>query len=73
MKYIMARNGRSLTLSESSNSAESEPKRFWLFFLCGGCAEINKKKYKKIGKNNRGLGKIRHFVGVEKIKKRESI
>lgn len=38
-------------------------------FFCGGGAEINKKKHKKIGKNNRGWGKIRHFVGVKKIKK----
>lgn len=28
------------------------------------------KKHKKIGKNNRGLGKIQHFVGVKKNKKR---
>lgn len=35
-------------------------------FFCGGGVEINKKKHKKIGKNNRGLGKIRHFVGVKK-------
>ena len=43
-----------------------------LFFYDGG-ADTNKKSIKKIGKNNRGWGKIRHFVGVEKIKKRESI
>lgn len=43
-------------------------------FLCGDGAEINKKKHKKNGKNNRGWGKIRHFVGVGKNKEeRENI
>ena len=42
-------------------------------FLCEDGAEINKKKHKKIGKNNRGWGKIRHFVCVEKIKRRGQI
>mgnify|MGYP007066999788 CR=1 FL=1 len=63
----MVKRGHSLTLSASSNSAESEPKRFWLFFLWlryGG----KQKKHKKIGKNNRGWGKFRHFVGVGKNK-----
>ena len=27
-------------------------------FFCGGGVEINKKKHKKIGKNNRGWGKV---------------
>lgn len=53
----MAKSGHFLTLSASSNSAESEPKRFWLFFYGGG-ADTNKKKHKKIGKNNRGWRKF---------------
>lgn len=39
-------------------------------FFCGCGADTNKKKHKKIGKNNRGLGKIRHFVCMKKNKKR---
>lgn len=35
-------------------------------FLCEDGAEINKKSIKKIGKNNRGCEKFRHFVGVKK-------
>lgn len=42
-----------------------------LFFAAA--VRIQTKKHKKIGKNNRDWGKIRHFVGVEKIKKRENI
>lgn len=65
MKYIMARSGRSLTSSVSSNGAESKPETVLaLFYGCG--TEINKKSIKKIGKNNRGRGKFRYFVGVGK-------
>ena len=43
----MAKNGRSLTLSASSNSAESKPEMVLALFLCEDGAEINKKKHKK--------------------------
>lgn len=42
-------------------------------FLLWKCGDKQKKHKKKIGKNNRGWGKFRHFVCVKKIEKRESI
>lgn len=65
MKHIMARSGRSLTSFVSSKISESKPKWFWLFFLRRRCG-YKQKKHKKNGKNNRGLGKIRHLVCVKK-------
>ena len=53
----MAKNGRSLTLSASSNSAESKPEMVLALFLWLW-HEINKK-------NNRGLEKVRHIIFVK--------
>lgn len=72
MKHIMARSGRSLTSFVSSKISESEPKWFWLFFLCGGGAEINKKKHKQIGKII-AVGENSAFCMCKKIKKRKNI
>lgn len=63
----MVKRGHSLTLSASSKIPESKPKRFWLFFLWLR-REDKQKKHKKIGKNNRGWRKFRHFVDVGKNK-----
>lgn len=47
---------------------------FGSFFVWGRCGDKQKKhKQKTNWKNNRGWGKIRHFVGVEKIKRRGQI
>lgn len=39
-------------------------------FFCGCGMRCRQKNIKKIEKNNRGLGKIRHFVCMKKNKKR---
>lgn len=54
----MAKNGRSLTLSASSNSAESKPEMVLALFFLWLWHEINKK-------NNRGLEKVRHIIFVK--------
>ena len=57
----------------SSNDAESKPEMVLALFFVAAARDINKKSIKKMGKNNRGWGKIWHFVCVEKIKKRGKI